>query len=48
MKNGRYHLVAGWYRLDDLTRLPVTDADGNALPNSAIPLHTFQVEAAGE
>lgn len=41
---GTYHVLAGWYRLDDLTRLPVTDAAGQAVPDAAIPLFTFVVE----
>ena len=48
LENGRYHLVTGWYRLDDLSRLPVTAANGEDVPHAAIPLHTFQVQAAGE
>ena len=43
---GEYQLVAGWYRLDDLSRLPATDPAGNLFPNAAIPLLTFQIKAA--
>ena len=48
LENGRYHLVTGWYRLDDPSRLVVIDANGNTVANQAIPLHTFQVQAASE
>jgi hypothetical protein len=48
LENGRYHLVTGWYRLDDPSRLVVIAADGNPVANQAIPLHTFQVQAASE
>jgi hypothetical protein len=44
MENGRYHLIVGWYKPDDLTRLPVTDADGSELSGGIIPLQTFQIE----
>lgn len=43
LENGRYHLAAGWYRPDDLSRLPVFDAHGTELPNGIIPLHTLQI-----
>lgn len=45
---GEYQLVTGWYRLDDLSRLPATDASGMSLPNAAIPLAPLKIEAAGE
>lgn len=38
MAPGRYALYTGLYRLSDLSRLPVTDADGRALPDARVPL----------
>ena len=43
---GTYSVMGGWYRLDNLTRLSVTDEAGRPLPDAAIPLFTLQIEAA--
>ncbi len=40
---GIFEVRAGWYRLQDLSRLPVVDSQGRALPDSAIPLFSLQV-----
>lgn len=40
---GSYQVLAGWYRLDDLSRLPVTDEAGRPLPDNAIPIFTLHV-----
>lgn len=42
---GEYRLVVGMYDLTTMIRLPVRDAAGNALPNDAIPIETFYVQA---
>jgi hypothetical protein len=43
---GSYQVLAGWYRLDDLSRLPVTDVTGRPLPASAIPIFTLDVSGS--
>ena len=35
---GRYAVYRGLYRLSDLARLPVSDADGKLLPDASVPL----------
>lgn len=40
---GNYDVRAGWYRLQDLSRLPVVDDRGKAMQDSAIPLFSLQV-----
>jgi hypothetical protein len=40
---GDYHVIAGWYRLDTMQRLPVIDAAGRPLPDAAIPLFNLNV-----
>ena len=41
---GAYSLHAGWYRLDDFSRLPVIDAAGQAVPDGSIPLLSLEIE----
>jgi hypothetical protein len=43
---GTYRVVAGWYHLQDLTRLPVSGNAGRPLPDAAIPLFTLNVGAS--
>ena len=40
---GSYSVNVGWYRLEDLLRLPVIDAQGQPLAESAIPIFTFEL-----
>ncbi len=40
---GSYQVLVGWYRLDDLSRLPVTDDQGQQLVDSAIPLFNLEI-----
>ncbi len=44
LPDGTYRVVAGWYRLDTMARLPVTDAAGQPLPDRAISLFTLEVK----
>ncbi|MDX1413222.1 MAG: glycosyltransferase family 39 protein [Candidatus Promineifilaceae bacterium] len=41
---GLYHVLVGWYRLDDLTRLPVVDEQGEPVANAAIPIFSLKLE----
>ena len=43
LEPGSYQVFAGWYRLDDLSRLPAVDANGQNVPNAAIPLFTLTI-----
>ena len=43
LSSGDYQVRVGWYRLDDLTRLPVKDDHGRPLPESAIPIFTLEI-----
>jgi 4-amino-4-deoxy-L-arabinose transferase-like glycosyltransferase len=43
LPEGSYDLRVGWYRLDDLTRLPVMNDQGQMLNESFIPLFTLKV-----
>jgi hypothetical protein len=43
LPSGSYQVLAGLYRLDDLSRLPVTDSAGQPLPDNAIPIFTLTV-----
>jgi hypothetical protein len=45
LPDGTYHVVAGWYRLDTMVRLPVSDAAGRPLPDGAIPLFALEVKS---
>jgi 4-amino-4-deoxy-L-arabinose transferase-like glycosyltransferase len=40
---GTYTVVAGWYSLDDFSRLTVTDTAGQPVANEAIPLFTLEI-----
>ncbi len=40
---GTYRVFVGWYRLDDLTRLPVMDDQGQQVADSAIPVFTLEI-----
>lgn len=42
---GTYRVVAGWYHLEGLSRLLVSDEAGRPLPSAAIPLFTLNVGA---
>jgi hypothetical protein len=41
---GTYRALVGWYRLEDLTRLPARNGAGEPVPGNAIPLFTLTVE----
>ena len=43
LPSGIYDLQVGWYRLDDLSRLPVVDEAGQALSASSIPLAKLEI-----
>ena len=43
LPEGSYDLRVGWYRLDDLTRLPVMNDQGQTLSESSIPLFALEV-----
>ncbi len=43
LEEGSYDLLVGWYRLDDLTRLPVMNDQGQMLNESSIPLFSLDV-----
>jgi 4-amino-4-deoxy-L-arabinose transferase-like glycosyltransferase len=43
LEPGTYQVVAGWYRLDTLTRLPVTEENGQPVPDGTIPLFSVHV-----
>ena len=38
---GRYEILVGLYRLDDMTRLPVTDARGQPVANDSLTLRSY-------
>ncbi len=40
---GRYAVYTGLYRLSDLARLPVTDADGKPLPDARVPMGSIAI-----
>ena len=40
---GRYAVYTGLYRLSDLERLPVGDADGKPLPDARVPLGSITI-----
>ena len=40
---GRYAIYTGLYRLSDLARLPVTDADGKPLPDARVPMGSIAI-----
>ena len=40
---GRYAVYTGLYRLSDLARLPVSDADGMPLPDARVPLGSITI-----
>ena len=40
---GRYAVYTGLYRLSDLARLPVSDADGMPLPDARVPLNYITI-----
>ena len=40
---GRYAIYTGLYRLSDLERLPVSDADGLPLPDARVPLASITI-----
>ncbi len=40
---GRYAIYTGLYRLSDLARLPVSDADGMPLPDARVPLGSITI-----
>ncbi len=40
---GKYDLQIGWYRFDDLSRLPVVDNQGRAVSKSSIPIAKLEV-----
>ena len=40
---GRYAIYTGLYRLSDLERLPVSDADGKPLPDARVPLGSIAI-----
>ena len=43
---GRYAIYTGLYRLSDLGRLPVSDADGMPLPDARVPLGYLTITGA--
>ena len=40
---GRYAIYTGLYRLSDLGRMPVSDADGKLLPDASVPLGSITI-----
>jgi hypothetical protein len=45
LASGSYTLVAGMYLLETGERLPAFDAQGQQLPNDAVPLATIEIES---
>ena len=43
LASGRYAVYTGLYRLSDLARLPVSDADGMPLPDARVPLGSITI-----
>ncbi|HLF27859.1 MAG TPA: glycosyltransferase family 39 protein [Anaerolineae bacterium] len=41
--SGAYQVFAGMYDLDTLVRLPATDAQGEPVPDNAIPIGSFEI-----
>ena len=44
LTHGTYQVLVGWYRLDDLSRLPVFDENGEVVMDAAMPIMTLEIE----